>query len=63
LKETLKARSEYDTVDGKAVHRVDGYQIGDEIGRGSFGAVHLAVDEMGNEYVCILQATEQYSPD
>lgn len=26
--------------------------IKQEIGRGSFGAVHLAIDQFGNEYVC-----------
>ena len=53
VKETLHARSEYsnDHDDGAAVHRINQYYIKEEIGRGSFGAVHLAVDVDGNEYV------------
>ena len=53
VKETLHARSEYTNSqdDGGAVHRINQYVIKDEIGRGSFGAVHLAVDQHGNEYV------------
>ncbi|KAL9591150.1 MAG: hypothetical protein Q9203_000021 [Teloschistes exilis] len=52
VKETLHARSEYTNSqdDGGAVHRINQYIIKDEIGRGSFGAVHLAVDQHGNEY-------------
>lgn len=33
------------------MHRINQYVIKEEIGRGSFGAVHLAVDVDGNEYV------------
>lgn len=53
VKETLHARSEYTNSedDGGAVHRINQYQIKQEIGRGSFGAVHLAVDQYGTEYV------------
>ena len=53
VKETLNARSEYmnNEEDGKAEHHINQYVIKDEIGRGSFGAVHLAVDQYGNEYV------------
>lgn len=53
VKETLHARSEYTNSedDGAAVHRINQYQIKQEIGRGSFGAVHLAVDQHGKEYV------------
>lgn len=53
VKETLHARSEYTNSedDGGAVHRINQYQIKQEIGRGSFGAVHLAVDQHGHEYV------------
>lgn len=53
VKETLHARSEYTNSedDGGAVHRINQYQIKQEIGRGSFGAVHLAVDQYGKEYV------------
>lgn len=52
VKETLHARSEYTNSedDGGAVHRINQYQIKQEIGRGSFGAVHLAVDQYGKEY-------------
>jgi hypothetical protein len=39
--------------DGKAEHHINQYIIKDEIGRGSFGAVHLAVDQYGTEYVSI----------
>ncbi|KAL8700072.1 MAG: hypothetical protein Q9201_005651 [Fulgogasparrea decipioides] len=52
VKETTHARSEYTNSedDGGAVHRINQYVIKQEIGRGSFGAVHLAVDQHGNEY-------------
>lgn len=52
VKETLNARSHYGSSDddGSAVHRINQYIIKQEIGRGSFGAVHLAVDQFGNEY-------------
>ncbi|MCJ1476832.1 hypothetical protein MMC13_005501 [Lambiella insularis] len=52
VKETLHARSEYTNSedDGTAVHRINQYAIKQEIGRGSFGAVHLAVDQNGIEY-------------
>ena len=55
-KETLDARSEYTNSqdDGTAEHRINQYLIKQEIGRGSFGAVHLAVDQYGQEYVGIL---------
>lgn len=51
--ETLNARSEYSNSedDGTAQHRINQYLIKQEIGRGSFGAVHLAVDQYGQEYV------------
>ncbi|KAL2444154.1 Calcium/calmodulin-dependent protein kinase kinase cmkC [Exophiala dermatitidis] len=52
VKESLNARSEYVTSqdDGVAEHRINQYIIKQEIGRGSFGAVHLAVDQYGKEY-------------
>ncbi|KAI9746504.1 MAG: hypothetical protein M1818_000217 [Claussenomyces sp. TS43310] len=52
VKETLNARSEYTNSesDGKFQHRINQYMIKEEIGRGSFGAVHLAVDHSGQEY-------------
>lgn len=53
MKETLNARSEYtnNETDGRAEHHINQYLIKDEIGRGSFGAVHLAVDQYGKEFV------------
>ncbi|CZT05391.1 related to calcium/calmodulin dependent protein kinase C [Rhynchosporium graminicola] len=53
VKETLNARSAYtnNQADGRAEHHINQYIIKDEIGRGSFGAVHLAVDQYGTEYV------------
>ena len=53
--ETFNARSEYSNSedDGSAQHRINQYLVKQEIGRGSFGAVHLAVDQYGNEYVRI----------
>ena len=53
VKETLHARSEYTNSedDGASIHRINQYCIKQEIGRGSFGAVHLAVDQHGNKYV------------
>ncbi|KAI9779276.1 MAG: hypothetical protein M1816_003639 [Peltula sp. TS41687] len=52
VKETLNARSEYSNSsdDGQWQHRINQYIIKEEIGRGSFGAVHLAVDQHGIEY-------------
>lgn len=52
VKETLNARSEYtsDDSDGRSHHVINQYTIKEEIGRGSYGAVHLAVDQFGNEY-------------
>ncbi|PGG96626.1 CAMKK/CAMKK-META protein kinase [Polytolypa hystricis UAMH7299] len=52
VKETLNARSEYTNSqdDGVAEHRINQYLIKQEIGRGSFGAVHLATDQYGNEF-------------
>ncbi|RYP80380.1 hypothetical protein DL770_006248 [Monosporascus sp. CRB-9-2] len=51
VKETLNARTEYtcDETEGTQ-HRINQYVIKDEIGRGSYGAVHLAVDQYGNEF-------------
>lgn len=54
VKETLNARSHYGSSgddDGTSVHRINQYVIKQEIGRGSFGAVHLATDQYGNEFV------------
>lgn len=54
VQETLDARFEYapDDSDGVRHHRINQYVIKEEIGRGSYGAVHLATDQFGNEYVC-----------
>ncbi|KAI4289579.1 MAG: hypothetical protein L6R35_001157 [Caloplaca aegaea] len=46
----LVPTSRLNEADGAAVHRINQYIIKQEIGRGSFGAVHLAVDQHGNEY-------------
>lgn len=55
VKETLDAESRYtnNEIDGKAEHHINQYIIKDEIGRGSFGAVHLAVDQYGKEFVSL----------
>lgn len=60
--ETLNARSEYtsNTADGRAEHHINQYTIKNEIGRGSFGAVHLATDQYGTEYVCRTSACMSY---
>ncbi|KAF2823906.1 Pkinase-domain-containing protein [Ophiobolus disseminans] len=52
VKETFNARSEYSNSedDGTAQHRINQYLVKQEIGRGSFGAVHLAEDQYGQEY-------------
>ncbi|KAF2031414.1 calmodulin dependent protein kinase [Setomelanomma holmii] len=52
VKETFNARSEYSNSedDGTAQHRINQYLVKQEIGRGSFGAVHLAEDQYGHEY-------------
>lgn len=56
IKETLNAESRYknNETDGRSEHHINQYIIKDEIGRGSFGAVHLAVDQYGKEYVSSL---------
>ncbi|KAI9799703.1 MAG: hypothetical protein M1825_004438 [Sarcosagium campestre] len=50
--ETLNAQSQYSNSDddGQAMHRINQYVVKQELGRGSFGAVHLAVDQHGTEY-------------
>lgn len=57
MKETLNARSHYGSSedDGGTVHRINQYSIKQEIGRGSFGSVHLAVDQFGHEFVSFRQ--------
>ncbi|KAI1484370.1 kinase-like domain-containing protein [Biscogniauxia mediterranea] len=52
IKETLNARTEYtnDETDGRSQQTINQYVIREEIGRGSYGAVHLATDQFGKEY-------------
>ncbi|KAL2753331.1 hypothetical protein ACRALDRAFT_1052064 [Sodiomyces alcalophilus JCM 7366] len=52
VRETLNARTEYpgEGDDTPNHHRINQYIIKEEIGRGSYGAVHLAVDQYGTEY-------------
>ncbi|KAI1144582.1 Pkinase-domain-containing protein [Hypoxylon sp. FL0543] len=52
VKETLNARTEYtnDETDGRSQQTINQYVIREEIGRGSYGAVHLATDQFGTEY-------------
>ncbi|KAL0930902.1 CAMKK/META protein kinase [Colletotrichum truncatum] len=52
VKETLDAVTEYGSEgqDGRSHHRINQYIIKEEIGRGSYGAVHLATDQFGTEY-------------
>jgi [calcium/calmodulin-dependent protein kinase] kinase len=61
-KETLDARVEFlsDENDGRTHHRINQYIIQDEIGRGSYGAVHLGTDQFGNEYVGFLEVPDIY---
>ncbi|OAA72286.1 calcium/calmodulin-dependent protein kinase kinase [Cordyceps fumosorosea ARSEF 2679] len=51
-KETLDARVEYasDEDDGRTYHKINQYTIIEEVGRGSYGAVHLATDQFGTDY-------------
>ncbi|KAI8966216.1 Pkinase-domain-containing protein [Daldinia sp. FL1419] len=52
VKETLNAKTEYtnDETDGRSQQTINQYTIKEEIGRGSYGAVHLATDQFGNEF-------------
>jgi len=52
VKQTSNARAEYtnNEEDGASQRQINQYLIKQEIGRGSFGAVHLAVDQYGEEY-------------
>ncbi|KAK1827916.1 kinase-like domain-containing protein [Podospora conica] len=52
VKETLNAQFKYtnDESDERTHHQINQYTIRDEIGRGSFGAVHVATDQYGHEY-------------
>ncbi|GAP89196.1 putative CAMKK META protein kinase [Rosellinia necatrix] len=50
VKETLDAKYTNDEIDGRSQYTVNQYVIGDEIGRGSYGAVHRATDQFKHEY-------------
>ncbi|KAL1835894.1 hypothetical protein VTJ49DRAFT_5906 [Mycothermus thermophilus] len=51
IKETLDARSaQTDDEDGRTQIQINQYTIKEEIGRGSYGSVHLATDQYGAEY-------------
>ncbi|KAI0903755.1 kinase-like domain-containing protein [Ustulina deusta] len=50
VKETLDAKYTNDEIDGMSQSTINQYMIGEEIGRGSYGAVHLATDQFENEY-------------
>ncbi|KAI1421698.1 kinase-like domain-containing protein [Xylaria sp. FL1777] len=50
VKETLDAKYTNDEIDGISQSTVNQYTIGEEIGRGSYGAVHIATDQFGDEY-------------
>lgn len=52
-KETLDARVEFtsDEADGRTYHKINQYTIVEEIGRGSYGAVHRATDQFGTDFV------------
>ncbi|KAI0014203.1 Pkinase-domain-containing protein [Xylariaceae sp. FL0662B] len=52
VKETLNARTDFtnDETDGRSQQTINQYTLREEIGRGSYGAVHLATDQFGKEY-------------
>ncbi|EFX03156.1 calcium calmodulin-dependent protein kinase [Grosmannia clavigera kw1407] len=52
VKETLNAVSEFadDEEDGLAHHKINQYTIISLLGRGSYGSVHLATDQYGQEF-------------
>ncbi|RDA95746.1 hypothetical protein CP533_5073 [Ophiocordyceps camponoti-saundersi (nom. inval.)] len=52
IKETLDAHVDFtnDEADGQTYQQVNQYTITEEIGRGSFGSVHRAVDQFGKEF-------------
>ncbi|KAI1075422.1 kinase-like domain-containing protein [Whalleya microplaca] len=52
VKETLNARTDFtnDETDGHSQQTINQYTLREEIGRGSFGSVHLATDQFGTEY-------------
>ncbi len=53
FQETYNAQSYHSNSedDGASQIRINQYLIMQEIGRGSFGAVHLATDQYGKEFV------------
>ena len=57
--ESLHAHSEYSNSDdnGTVQRRINQYIIKQEIGRGSCGSVHIAVDQYGQEYVRLILST------
>ncbi|PFH60920.1 hypothetical protein XA68_10118 [Ophiocordyceps unilateralis] len=57
IKETLDAHVDFtnDECDGRTYQQVNQYTIADEIGRGSFGSVHRAVDQFGKEFSHLLR--------
>lgn len=63
VQETLDARVEFmsDESDGRTHHRINQYVIQDEIGRGSYGIVHLGTDQFGTEYVSYKLRTVELS--
>ncbi|RDA86725.1 hypothetical protein CP532_4209, partial [Ophiocordyceps camponoti-leonardi (nom. inval.)] len=52
IKETLDAHVDFtnDEADGQTYQQVNQYTITEEMGRGSFGSVHRAVDQFGKEF-------------
>ncbi|PHH71979.1 hypothetical protein CDD80_4856 [Ophiocordyceps camponoti-rufipedis] len=57
IKETLDAHVDFanDESDGRSYQQVNQYIIAEEIGRGSFGSVHLAMDQFGKEFSNLLR--------
>lgn len=51
-----------DESDGRTHHRINQYVIQDEIGRGSYGAVHIGTDQFGTEYVSFAGLRYQVMP-
>ena len=51
--ESLNAHSEYSNSEGSGSvqHHINQYTIKEEIGRGSCGSVHIAIDQYGQKYV------------
>lgn len=62
--ETLDAQTEFgnEDADGRSHHRVNQYTILEEVGRGSYGAVHLATDQFGQEFVRAAPLRQKFLP-